>query len=246
MPRVQTPLLILLLIVAAAPVHAWDGSLDLSAQSKYVWRGMVLNNEAVFQPSFTLNHKGFSASVWLNVDLTDVAGHRFEHNEIDYWASYTYSGQQLDLSVTAYTYTLPHTSLPTTTEVWASLEWKTFLDPTLTVIRDVDEIDGTYLLLTGSQKLGVLNVAGSDGLVLGVNLGYGDHDYTRGYFAASDVDNAVDYGARLDWGLPAGPGVVKLNLQYTSFTSSHVKNPGFEDARSNVFGGITYSIPVAF
>lgn len=246
MPRVQTPLLILFLIVAAATVHAWDGSLDLSAQSKYVWRGMVLNDEAVFQPSFTVNHKGFSASVWFNVDLTDVAGHQFEHNEIDYWASYTFSGQHLDLTVTGYTYTLPHTSLPTTTEVWASLKWKTFLVPTLTIVRDVDEIDGTYFLLTGSQRLGVLKVAGSDGLVLGLNLGYADRDYTRGYFPTSDVDNVVDYGARLDWGLPAGPGTLKVNLQYTSFTSSDVITPGFEDVRSNVFGGVTYSIPVAF
>jgi len=82
--------------------------------------------------------------------------------------------------------------------------------------------------------------------VRGLNLGYGDRDYTRGYFPTSDVDNAVDYGARLDWGIGAGPGVVKLNLQYTSFISSEVKTPGFETARSNVFGGITYSIPVAF
>jgi uncharacterized protein (TIGR02001 family) len=239
-------MLVLLSLVVAAPLLAWDVSCDLSAQSKYVWRGLLLNDEPVFQPSLTLNHGGFSASVWFNVDLTDVNGRQLEHNEIDYWASYTFSGERLDLSVTAYTYTFPHTSFASTTELWASLEWKTFLDPTLTVVRDIDEIDGTYAMLTGSQSLGLLKVAGSQGLVLGLNVGYGDSAYTRGYYPDAEIDNVVDYGARLDWGMPAGPGVLKLNLQYSNFTSSDVKVPGFEDARSNLYGGITYSIPFAF
>lgn len=234
------------LVGAAAPLLAWEGSVDLSAQSRYVWRGMVLNDEAVLQPSVTVSHAGFSASVWFNVDLTDVAGHRLEHNEIDYWAGYTFSSSQLDVTVTAYTYTFPHTTLATTTEVWASVEWKTVLAPTLTVVRDVDEIDGTYLLLAGSQNLGVLRVAGSDGLSLGLNVGYGDRDYTHGYFPTSAVDHAIDYGVRLDWGMPAGPGVLKLNLQYSNFTSSNVKIPGFENQRSNLYGGVTYSIPFSF
>ena len=54
----------------ATATLALDGRVDLSVQSAYIWRGMVLNDEPVFQPSVTVWSGGFSASVWGNVNMT--------------------------------------------------------------------------------------------------------------------------------------------------------------------------------
>ena len=247
MPRALPIVLILVVVpVMAGTASAWDLSLALSAQSRYVWRGMVLNDSPVLQPSATFATGGMTAGVWADVNLTDDTGLQYLEDEIDYWLDYTVETPKVDVTATACTYTFPHTSLTSTTEVWVAATWKTTFEPTLTLVRDVDEVDGSYLMLSGSTPLGLLQTKGSDGLTLDLNLGWAGHSYTRAYFPTSDVSHAVDLGARLGWAVSAGPGQLSVNLQYTTFTSSDVEVPGFEDDRSNVVGGVAYSLPLSF
>jgi len=55
----------------AAPAKEWSVALDSTFNSAYVWRGLRLNDEAVWQPSVSASWKGFTATLWGNVDLTD-------------------------------------------------------------------------------------------------------------------------------------------------------------------------------
>jgi uncharacterized protein (TIGR02001 family) len=238
------PGLAVLLLLLAVPAAALDGSVDLSLQSAYIWRGMVLNDEPVLQPSVTVSSGGFSASVWGNVDLTSANGARGVASEIDYWAAYTLEGNAVGFTLTYYDYTYPHSSSLSTQEVWAAVTFKTVpSSPSLTVIRDVNVIKGWYVLLTGSQDLGLLKGRGSDGLALTLNVGHGTKAYARGYFPGIGADRVTDYGVRLDWPLRAGPGTLTLGVGYTSFTDSSVYTPGFEGKRANLAGGLVYSIP---
>ncbi len=229
--------------LAAAPAAALDGSVDLSVQSAYIWRGMVLNDRPVFQPSVTVSGGGFSGSVWANVNLTADHGYEGEASEIDYWAAYTLSGKDVDWTLTYYDYTFPHTLGLSTQEVWVNATFKKVLfSPSLTAIRDVNAIKGWYFLLTGTQKLGLLRTRASDGLVLTLNVGHGTKEYCRGYFPETEHESVTDYGARIDWPFKLGGGTLKLDVQYTSFSDADVYTPGFEGKRANFVGGVVYSL----
>jgi uncharacterized protein (TIGR02001 family) len=232
----------LLASISPVPAEAIDVAVDLSAQSAYVWRGMVLNDRPVFQPSITLVTSGFSASMWGNSNLTADRGRRGELNEIDYWAAYTAAGKAVDVTATYYSYTFPRGGGASTQEVWANATFKKLpMSPSVTAIRDVKTVKGWYFLLSGSQAVGVLKTSRSDGLLLTLNVGHGTMEYSRGYFPELEHEGVTDYGVRLDWAARMGPGKLKLNLQYADFTDSDVESPGFEDARAGVFGGVTYS-----
>ena len=233
----------LLSVVSAAAAGALEGRMELTLQSAYIWRGMVLNDKPVFQPSVTLWGGGLSASAWGNIDLTSDNGYRGEASEIDYWLAYTLPGKSVDWTLTYYAYTFPHTSGVSTQEVWANVTFKTGpFSPSLTAIRDVNAIRGWYFLLTGSQDLGLLRTRASDGLVLTLNLGHGTKEYSRGYFPEIEHDSVTDYGARLDWPFKVGRGTLKLDAQYTNFTDSDVYSPGFEGKRANFVWGLAYSV----
>ena len=234
----------LLTALVTAPVVALDGSLDLSVQSEYIWRGMVLNDKPVFQPSLSLSGGPWSASVWSNINLTSDNGYEGVSSEMDYWLAYTFGGKNVDLTLTYYAYTFPHTASVSTQEVWANVTFKSLpMTPSLTAIRDVKAIEGWYFLLTGSQNLRLLKTRASDGLVLTLNVGHGTKEYCRGYFPEIEQDSVTDVGARLDWPFKVGPGKLKFDVQYTNFTDSGVYTPGFEGKRANFVGGVVYSIP---
>ena len=85
------------LLVAAVPCSAEAGdnkaawTFDLAAASKYVWRGLLVNDEFVLQPSVGITFGGFNANIWSSVDLTDYGaesgaynGRKFDLQEVDY------------------------------------------------------------------------------------------------------------------------------------------------------------------
>ena len=233
-----------LAVLSAAPAAALDAKLDLSLQSAYIWRGMVLNDRPVFQPSLTVSEGGLAGSVWGNVNLTADNGYQNEMSEIDYWLAYTLAGKDVDWTLTYYAYTFPHTASVSTQEAWANATFKSLpFSPSLTAVRDVRAVNGWYFLLTGSQSLGLLKAPGSDGLLLTLNIGHGTKEYCRGYFPELEQEGVTDYGVRLDWPLKLGPGTFKLDVQYTDFTDKDVYTPGFEGKRANFIAGLDYLIP---
>ena len=232
-----------LALAAAAAASALDGRMDLSVQSAYIWRGMVINDKPVFQPSIIVSGGGLSASVWGNVNLTADNGYRGEASETDYWLAYTFAAKDVDLTLTYYDYTFPHTASLSTQEVWANATFKTLpFSPSFSAIRDVNAVKGWYFLLTGSQSLGVLKTRASDGLLLTLNVGHGTSEYARGYFPEIEQDHVTDYGVRLDWPLKLGLGTLTFGAGYTGFTDPDVATPGFEGKRANLVGGLVYSI----
>lgn len=240
-------LAMILVPMAVFPVtaaFALDGSGDLSVQSAYIWRGMVINDKPVFQPSITVSGGGLSASVWGNVNLTGDNGYKGEASEMDYWLAYSFVGKDVDWTFTNYAYSFPHTTSLSTQEVWANVTVKTLpFSPSLSAIRDVNAVKGWYFLLTGSQSLGVLKTQASDGLLLTLNVGHGTKEYCRGYFPEIEHDSVTDYGVRLDWPFKVGRGILKFDAQFTNFTDRDVYTPGFEGKRANFVGGLVYSIP---
>ncbi len=188
-----TLITLLVLSTMAVPVLALgpvDIDADLTVMSQYVWRGMVVNNDAVLQPSASANILGIGFGFWANMDLSDVNGYSGKVNEVDWTASYGLPLPFMDLDFGLIYYDFPNTSNQATTEFFVSGAVNVLLSPTLAIYYDFDEVDGTYVNASVTHGMGVGETMNID---LGVALGYGDSSYNKGYFglessSATDVN----------------------------------------------------------
>ena len=157
----------------------------------YVWRGLVINDDPVFQPSVTVTKAtgqtgSFAFNVWGNYDFTDFYGTKHKFSEIDLTVSYSLSPGALGLETGIIHYTFPNTAFRATTEIYinAGYELKALpLSFSLTIYYDFDEIDGFYLSARIASIIPLLSRL-SLGMVL--SGGYSDARYNRGYFGVSD------------------------------------------------------------
>ena len=186
--------------------------------SAYVWRGMVINDEPVFQPgasaSLSLGDYGsLGAALWSNMDLTDRNGNVRGGglNEIDYTLSYALDVGPVSLEAGHIWYTFPVVNLGSTKEVYLSASYNSeFVTPFVSLTYDYDLLEGFYANAGLSKEWAV-----AERLTLGaeVSLGAGDADYMA-YVGADDaglmnanaaiyasyaVTESLSVGARLAW-----------------------------------------------
>lgn len=163
----------------------------------YVWRGLVINDEPVLQPSITVTQTigqigSFSFNIWGNVDFTDYYGTNNKFSEIDLIASYTLPFDSLGLEVGFIHYTFPSTSDSATTEVYIIAGYELEDIPlafSLGAFYDFDEIDGFYL---SAKITSLISLTPKLSLELALSVGYANSGYNLGYFNVSDsslVDN---------------------------------------------------------
>ena len=166
-----------------------DFGVDMAFVNMYVWRGLVLTDGPVFEPSATLGYKGASINVWGNLDLNNVNGTSGDFNEIDLTLDYTHSIKEVSLSAGLIYYDFPNTEFRSTLELYAGAGLDILLQPTITVYFDVDQVEGIYGTLGFSHSF---SLPGSDAvswsLDLATNVGLGSSKYVNYYFG---VDNAA-------------------------------------------------------
>ncbi len=169
-------------------------SLDLPMLNSYVWRGQVLNDKPVLQPSATINYMGFTLNSWNNFNLTDRVGDARKFNECDLLVSYTLPIEAVNVNLGVTEYTFPNQTkttvdeegnatteaYPSTREAFASVGAPVILEPTLSVWYDFGEVDGWYGSLSISHSVEV-----ADKLSLGAaaSVGAGNSAYNDYYFA---------------------------------------------------------------
>ena len=185
-------LVLLMLISTALPALALgplDANADLTYMSKYVWRGMVANPEAVLQPGLSASFLGFGIGFWGNMDLTDIYDSSGEFTEIDWIASYSLPLPLFDLDFGFIYYDFPTSDAAATTEAYISASMGVLLSPSLAIYYDFKEVDGTYVNAAISH--GVAMGPEID-LELGASLGFGDSGYNESYFG-------IDSGGMTDF-----------------------------------------------
>jgi hypothetical protein len=178
---------------AEAPAVA--ASLDLPVLSAYVWRGQVLNDEAVLQPSLTVSKWGLSLNAWANYNLTDNLTGDPEFTEVDLTASYGFSLGPVSLSAGVVEYLFPHQNLtmadgtrvayPGSREVFATASLGgVWVVPSVSLYYDFDEADGFYAsfaLASGWDCTDWLSLSAS------ASLGVADAAYNEYYFLSDDA-----------------------------------------------------------
>jgi len=149
--------------LAPAPAPAAEGEkptadFNTAVLTKYVWRGYEQTRDSiVVQPSLTVGYKGFSASLWGNLDtrpysVTPGVSYPSTWTETDFTLSYskTFGPVTAGVGYIYYGLTAPNKDAPSplpAQEVFVSLALNKLLTPTLTVYNEIDHYHNWYFLL---------------------------------------------------------------------------------------------------
>jgi hypothetical protein len=206
---------------APAPSEEVSVSADLGLFSAYVWRGIVLNDEAVLQPSVTMGRGALSLNVWANQDLTDTHTNAGEFTEVDLALAFAKSVQGVDVELSLVEYLFPNSGAGSRSEFQLLVAPTTVaLSPYVRVVYDFDRIDGLHLRAGISQSVRVTKTTRVEA---GLSAGWGNADYNAGYFQVDE--GALDDGvASLGLPLVLANGVaITPELRYSWLWDEQVK-----------------------
>lgn len=234
---------------AAEEKPALTTSLSACFNSKYVWRGQLLNDDFVFQPSAGIGYGGLTASLWGNLDLTDYHDNSGEFTEYDWTVGYADTVPGVDClkySIGAIYYYFPSVSNDAdTVEIYAGLGLDMPLSPTVTVYRDVDEIDGTYVAFSLSHSIEELFEIAPGmpvGMTVLASLGWGDESYNEGYWGGLSESALQDLTLGVGFPVAIGGWTVTPSANYVMLLDSDVRESDVYSRSSDYFfTGVTLS-----
>lgn len=184
----------------------WDGvwaSASVDFNSKYIWRGTIMNDHPVWQPSACLGYNteecgGIYACVWSSLDIThrrNVFGGNSRRygsmQELDYYIGYTKSFDSLSLELGNWWYTYPNDNYGTYNDLFVSASYDfEFVSPGAEVwwsYRDQAQMDSCFwfnffLKRDFSFFEGALVVTPK------ATLAFGDRNHTNNYLGEKKVD----------------------------------------------------------
>jgi len=188
-----------------------DFSLSADYFSKDVWRGQNVVDEPVFQPSIDIKYKKFTFTGWGNMDLTNVNDNKSNFTELDFVIDYSgkvFDSSKLNYSIGLINYDFPNSECRNTSELYVRLNLDTYFSPSLTLYRDVDEVNGTYISLGIGQDF--KNFESS------LSLGWADSNYNKYYWGKdnsefNDLTLSLSYPIELkDWTLSPSISYIAL------------------------------------
>jgi len=208
------------------------GDATVNYMGKYVWRGQLLNDDPVVQPSVGFQVGKLYLNVWGNMDTTQYNDNGGEFNEVDFTVDY--SDKITDLlgySVGAIRYEFPNTDLDATTEIYAGLNLDTFLTPSVKVYYDIDDIEGTYVSFGIGHSIAITETIALD---MGASMGWGNENYNEGYWG---VDNSSAQDLTLTMALPIAMGSWTLtpSVNYVTLLDSDLKESDAYATESDYF-----------
>jgi hypothetical protein len=220
--------------------------------SKYIWRGQLLNDDYVMQPSVGVSYGGLSASVWGNMDMTDYHDNDWEFTEYDWTVGYSDKVPGVDIlkySVGAIYYHFPSSSF-STTEVYGGIGLDVPLSPMVTLYRDIDEGDCSYVALSVSHSIEKICELSSDmpvGMSMSASMGWGNEAYNKYYWgvedsALNDLTLSVGFPVPV-LGWTVTPSVNYVTLLDSDIRSADTYETGYTNKRGSdyLFTGLTLS-----
>ncbi|HEX4954656.1 MAG TPA: hypothetical protein VF017_14790 [Thermoanaerobaculia bacterium] len=209
--RVMLGALLISLVVSPLAAQqdekSWSLEVAYDYSSIYLFRGIdVLADEPVHVPRVVFGWGGLSASVWGYAgtfsDELAAGLSTDDYRELDYTLDYTFSfaNDKLSLTVGGILYTYPDPPEYgdfETTELYAILSADVALAPTLTIYRDIDLLDSTFVTLALGHSFPLGEKASLD---LSAALSY-DFDYNAQlYFVdKSSGTNDLLVGVNVPW-----------------------------------------------
>jgi uncharacterized protein (TIGR02001 family) len=196
-----------------------EASVDATVANLYIWRGLVLTDDPVFQPSVDLNKWGFNLNIWGNMDLGDVNNADRRFTEIDFTLGYSHSFEQLTVGAALLHYMFPNTTFEDTTELVLSAELDVLLSPSLSIVFDLDEsVGANYWNLAAGHSIPMspFMEGGSWSIDFSGSIGYGNADYHQLY-VSTNKDGLSDLMLGVSAPFDFGNGIVLT--PFVNFTS---------------------------
>lgn len=220
------------------------GSATLEVYSKYLWRGINSNNEAILWPTVTVARGPWSAYVFGSMELTNTntygptekpAG---KFTEYDLNLTYASKCGKLPVSLGFTQYNYPRTGNHRTGEAFATVCSPVEYCPTLSVYYDVERAHGLYAAISGSHEIGKVVGVAVNGVA---SLGYANKEhnaYYYGYDKSCFTDAWVGVNATLALSKRVS---LTPSLKFTTLLDKHLLEG--TSNRNNVVGGLslTYS-----
>jgi len=171
----------------------------LDVYSAYIWHGVILNDEPVWQPDLALTYSfgdygSVTADAWMNFDTTGNNGQRSFGgiNEIDYTLQYAVTLSDLSLGIGHIWYTFPAIGddkyYDATSEIFVSAAYNNdIVVPFIKAYYDYEQVNGAYM------TVGLRKEMTFDKLTAGaeVSLGGASQGYTSYYY---DLDGTGRQG----------------------------------------------------
>ena len=228
-------------LYADDPVGLSFGS-DIAVNSKYLWRGIEFNEDPVFQPDVWVSFKGFTATVWGNMELTDVYdgsgenGAKNDFTEVDYILDYSNSFNNINYSIGWIYYDFPHTRFTDTHELYVALGYDAFLAPTVTLYRDLRANDGYYLTFSISHDIELKNFFNST-LSTGAAISMASEKMTN-YYYGDDEKKVTDGLLSASLSIPITKNVAIVpSVNYSALIDGGVRNQNLGDKDDNLWFG---------
>jgi hypothetical protein len=190
---VLAALVLVATLARASPTRAaevaGEGTFSAALASRYVWRGQILSEGIVLQPTVGITLGGFGANLWSNVDLdnNEADDDGLVMNETDLTLNYTLPAGPVSVTGGLVYYDFDGGD---TTELYLTCAMETLLNPSLSLYYDIDDGDGGFAVLAVSQGFPVGPVALTAGASVGFNLG----DEAMGLDEDGDTFSGLYYG----------------------------------------------------
>ncbi len=210
--------------------------IDVKVVSAFVWRGNVLNDEAVIQPSVTLRGGDMSMNVWGSWDLNNKQNSS-EHTRMDVMLDYSleHGDNIFSAGVVAYVYDDDGALTEDTFETFLSYAMNVVSLPSLTVYYDFGELEGIYASVAFGHSIELVQDRAA--LDLGLAVGGGSGNYNSAlYDFPADEENDIaaftaDSASLLDLSLSASASValgertvLTPGVKYTTILDSDISD----------------------
>jgi len=239
---VKIALAIFLLSTTAHATEPVTIGTDLAVKSKYVWRGMPFNDEAVFWPDAWLYWNGFTLTVFGSLEMTDVYENQGKFTEVDYYFDYSRSFGNINASIGYAHYEYPNTDFLITGELYGSVstDFK-IVSASLTAYYDIREVEGLYLLPSVSRTFCIAPIDPT----LTLSLGYADKKHNLYYFGLEKAGfTDLTTSLALSYAPPGTIGQYLFfsgDLNYAKILNGDLADQ-FPDKDSNFWWGLCISL----
>ncbi len=224
-----------------------DFEINFDFVGKYIWRGQNLVDDPVFQPSFTGSYENLTATIWGNLELTNINGNSGDFSEVDYSLDYSAdlpSIEGIGYSVGIIYYDFPGTDIEDTTEVYGGLNSDLPLEPSVTVYHDIDEAEGSYILLAAGHSIEKIIEISPEvllGLDIGISLGWGSASFNK-YYWGTDQSKLNDLVFSLSLPFEISGWSLVPSLNYVTLLSGDIRDTDTYGTDSDFFfAGISLS-----
>jgi len=226
---------------------AIDFELTAYYVSKYIWRGQNLVDDPVFQSSISASYKGLTASIWGNLELTNIYGNSGDFSELDYSLDYSAKlpgMEKIGYSIGTIYYDFPGTETKDTTELYWAVNFDLPLSPSVTLYHDLDEANGTYFSLRAEHSIDKIAQLGQDipiGLQIGASLGAGSRSYNKYYWGTAQ-SKWNDLAFSVSFPIEIGGWTLAPSLNYVTLLRDDIRDADAYGTDSDFFfAGISLS-----